>query len=217
MVYYDELRYKLMPYIYTINGMAHFNDYTLMRSLAMSYTGDKNTYSIGDQFLLGPSLMVCPVYKYEARKRDVYFPAGIKWYDFYTGKTIDGGQKMSVEAPLERIPLFVPAGSILPVGPVKQYAAEKKADDIEIWVYAGKDGKFSLYEDEGVNYNYEKGNYSNIVVEYNNAENKLTIGKREGEFSGMLNNRTFRVKLIGKAGAEVKVIQYKGSKVEVKL
>jgi len=217
LVYYDELRYQLMPYIYTLNGMAHFNDYTLMRSLVMSYTNDKNTYGIGDQFLLGPSLMVCPVYKYEARKRDVYFPAGNQWYDFYTGKMIEGGQKLSVEAPLERIPLFVPAGSILPVGPVMQYASEKKADDIEIWVYAGKDGKFSLYEDEGVNYNYERGNYSNIAFNYNDAENKLTIGQREGEFAGMLHDRIFRVKLVGKAGAEVKVIQYNGSKVEVKL
>lgn len=217
LVFYDELRYKLMPYIYTLNGMAHFNDYTLMRSLVMSYTSDKNTYEIGDQFMFGPSLMVCPVYKYKAHMRDVYFPAGTVWYDYYTGKTIQGGQKISVEAPLERIPLFVPAGSILPVGPVKQYAAEKKADDIEILVYAGKDGKFSLYEDEGVNYNYEKGNYSTIAFNYNDAQAMLTIGKREGEFAGMLYNRVFRVKLIGKNGAEVKVVHYNGSKMEVKL
>jgi alpha-D-xyloside xylohydrolase len=208
LVYYDELRYRLMPYIYTLNGMAHFNDYTLI---------DKNTYGIGDQFMFGSSLMICPVYKYKARMRDVYFPAGTVWYDFYTGKKIEGGQKISVEAPLERIPLFVPAGGILPVGPVRQYASEKKADDIEILVYAGKDGKFSLYEDEGVNYNYEKGNYSTITFNYNDAQGTLTIGKREGEFTGMLYNRVFRVKLIGKNGSEVKVVQYNGLLTEVKL
>lgn len=217
LVYYDELRYKLMPYIYSLNGMAHFNDYTLMRSLVMDYAADKNTFSIGDQFLFGPSLMVCPVYTYQARKRDVYFPAGVKWYDFYTGKTIEGGKKISVEAPLERVPLFVPAGSILPVGPVLQYAAEKKADDFEIKVYAGKDGQFSLYEDEGINYNYEKGNYSTIAFEYKDAENKLIISQRVGAFEGMLYNRIFRIKLVGKSESEVKVIQYNGSKTEVKL
>ncbi|HLP04064.1 MAG TPA: TIM-barrel domain-containing protein, partial [Paludibacter sp.] len=216
-VYYDELRYKLMPYIYTLNGMAHFNDYTIMRSLVMSYTGDKNTHGVSDQFLFGPSLMVCPVYKYQARSREVYFPAGSKWYDFYTEKTVDGGQKATVDAPIEQIPLFVPAGSILPIGPVQQYASEKKAADIEIRVYAGKNGKFSLYEDEGENYNYEKGNYSTIAFEYNDADKKLTIGQRQGEFAGMLYNRVFRVKLIGVSGSESKLVQYNGSKVEINL
>ena len=111
----------------------------------------------------------------------------------------------------------MPAGSILPVGPVKQYASEKKADDIEILVYAGKDGKFSLYEDEGVNYNYEKGYYSTITFDYNDAEGSLIIGKREGEFTGLLYNRVFRVKLIGKNGTDVKVVHYNGSKTVVKL
>jgi len=216
LVYYDELRYRLMPYIYSLAGMAYHNDYTLMRSLAMSYTADKQTYSVSDQFLLGPALMVCPVYSYKARNREVYFPAGSRWYDFYSNSRIDGGQKISVEAPLEHIPLFVPAGTILPVGPVMQYASEKKAENIEIRVYQGKDGKFSLYEDEGTNYNYEKGAFSTISFDYNDAEGTLTIGDRKGNFDGMLTNRLFRVVFIGQSTSEPKTIQYDGSKIVVK-
>jgi len=217
LVYYDQLRYRLMPYIYSLAGMAYHNDYTLMRSLAMSYTNDKKTFGVSDQFLLGPALMVCPVYSYKARNREVYFPAGNKWYDFYSNKQIEGGQKVSVEAPLERIPLFVPAGTILPVGPVMQYASEKKAENIEIRVYQGKDGKFSLYEDEGTNYNYEKGAFSTISFDYNDAEGTLTIGDRKGSFDWMLTNRIFRVVFINKTTSEPKTIQYNGSKTVVKL
>ena len=206
-----------MQYIYSLAGMAYHNDYTLMRSLAMSYTADKQTYSVSDQFLLGPALMVCPVYSYKARNREVYFPAGNQWYDFYSNKLIDGGQKVSVEAPLEHIPLFVPAGTILPVGPVMQYASEKKADNIEIRVYQGKDGKFSLYEDEGTNYNYEKGAFSTISFEYNDAEGTLTIDDRKGSFEEMLTNRTFRVVFIGKSNSEPKIVQYNGYKTVIKL
>jgi alpha-D-xyloside xylohydrolase len=217
LIYYDELRYRLMPYIYSLAGMAYYQDYTLMRSLAMSYTSDKKTHSIGDQFLFGSALMVCPVYNYKARSREVYFPAGIKWYDFYTNKQIEGGQKINVAAPLEYMPLFVPAGSILPIGPVMQYAAEKKAEDIEIYVYQGKNGKFSLYEDEGGNYNYEKGAFSTISFEYNDAEGSLTIGERLGSFDGMLANRVFRVVFIGQSVSQPKIIQYNGTKTIVKL
>jgi len=217
LVYYDELRYRLMPYIYSLAGMAYHKDYTLMRSLAMDYTTDKQTYGVSDQFLLGSGLMVCPVYSYKARSREVYFPSGNRWYDFYTGKQIEGGQKIDVEAPLERIPLFVPAGTILPVGDVMQYTSEKKADDVEIRVYKGKDGKFSLYEDEGNNYNYEKGAFSTINFEYNHANGTLTIGNREGSYEGMLTKRIFRVVAIGNTTTQAKVVQYNGAKTVVKL
>jgi alpha-D-xyloside xylohydrolase len=161
--------------------------------------------------------MACPVYTYKARSREVYFPAGTDWYDFYSDKLIAGGAKAIVDAPLEQIPLFVPAGSILPIGPVMQYASEKKADNIEIRVYRGKDGKFSLYEDEGVNYNYEKGAFSTISFEYNDAEGTLTIGGREGSFEGMLTNRIFSINTIGKSSSQIKTIQYNGSKTVVRL
>lgn len=217
LVYYDEMRYRLMPYIYTLTGMAYHNDYTLMRSLAMDYTADNKTFEVQDQFMLGPSLMVCPVYDYEKRSRDVYFPAGNKWYNFYNGEQIAGGQTIQVDAPLERIPLFVLAGAIIPIGPVMQYTTEKKADDIEIRVYQGKDGEFSLYEDEGTNYNYEKGEFSTIRFEYNDSEGTLTIGDRAGSFEGHLTSRIFRISLIGQSASEVKTVNYSGSKQVVKL
>jgi alpha-D-xyloside xylohydrolase len=217
LVYYDQLRYRLMPYIYSLAGMAYHKDYTLMRSLAMDYTSDKKTYGISDQFLMGSALMVCPVYKYEARNREVYFPAGNKWYDFYSGEQFEGGQKKTVGAPLEHIPLFVPAGTILPIGDVMQYTSEKKADDIEIRVYPGKDGKFTLYEDEGTNYNYEKGAFSTINFEYNNALGTLTISPRKGSFDGMLSKRTFRIVNVTKANQASKVVQYDGYSVTIKL
>jgi alpha-D-xyloside xylohydrolase len=183
----------------------------------MDYTADQQTYGVSDQFLFGSGLMVCPVYSYKARSREVYFPAGNRWYDFYSEKLIEGGQKLNIEAPLERIPLFVPAGTILPVGEVMQYSSEKKPDNIEIRVYKGKDGKFSLYEDEGNNYNYEKGAFSTIDFEYSNAKDILVINKRKGNFQGMLTNRTFRVVIIGKTNAASKVVPYDGTKTTIKL
>ncbi|SFA40974.1 alpha-D-xyloside xylohydrolase [Pedobacter suwonensis] len=216
LVYYDELRYRLMPYIYSLAGMAYHKDYTLMRSLAMDYAADQKTYTISDQFLFGSGLMVSPVYNYKARSREVYFPAGNPWYDFYSGKQIEGGRKLSIEAPLERIPLFVPGGAILPVGEVMQYSSEKKADDIEIRVYKGKDGKFSLYEDEGNNYDYEKGAFSTIDFEYLNDQDKLTIHKRKGSFNGMLSNRTFRIVIIGKNNKQEQVVRYNGNEIAIK-
>ncbi|MNV63675.1 Alpha-xylosidase [compost metagenome] len=206
-----------MPYIYSLAGMAYHSDYTLMRSLAMDYTADQQTYGISDQFLFGPALMVCPVYNYKARSREVYFPAGTGWYNFYTGEQMEGGKKITVAAALERIPLFVPAGTILPVGEVMQHTAEKKADDIEIRVYQGKDGKFSLYEDEGTNYNYEKGAFSTIDFDYNDADGTLAISDRKGSYDGMLTQRTFRVVAIGKTTATPRIVPYNGAKTVIKL
>ena len=193
IVYYTQLRYRLMPYIYSLAGMTHFRDYTIMRPLVMDFTADKGTYDVGDQFMFGPALMVAPVYEYGARRRAVYFPAGCGWYDFYTGRHVEGGQQQTVDAPYERIPLYVREGAILPVGPDMQYSDERPADVITLYVYAGQDGSFTLYEDEGANYNYEKGQYAAIPFVYNEAEGTLTIGDRQGEFPGMLRERTFNV------------------------
>ena len=193
MVYYDKLRYRLMPYIYSLAGMTYLDDYTIMRPLVMDFNGDPGVYSRGDQYMFGPSLLVAPVYKYRARTREVYFPAACGWYDFYSGKHIKGGQQANVDAPYERIPLFVREGTILPVGPDIQYTDEKPADTITLFVYTGKDCTFTLYEDEGINYNYEKGSFSTIKFSYNDNKEELTIGDRNGEFDGMLKNRTFNI------------------------
>lgn len=193
IVDYTKLRYRLMPYIYSLAGMTYFKDYTIMRPLAMDFTADQRVYDIGDQYMFGPSFMVAPVYKYGARSKDMYFPEGKGWYDFYTGKFVQGGQQLNVEAPYERIPLYVKAGSIVPFGPEVQYAMEKQPDVVTLYVYAGADADFTLYEDEGDNYGYEQGKYATISMHYNDAEGKLTIKERQGSFPGMLQQRTFKV------------------------
>ncbi|MBC9796630.1 TIM-barrel domain-containing protein [Sinomicrobium weinanense] len=191
ILYYTRLRYRLMPYIYTLAGMTYFEDYTIMRPLVMDFGQDKKVENISDQFMFGPSFMVCPVYKYQARSREVYFPEGTNWYDLYTGQSIEGGQRLKVDAPYDRIPLYIREGAIIPVGPDIQYSDEKPAETIVLYVYRGQNGNFTLYEDEGVNYNYEKGDYSTISFNYNDAEGTLTIGERKGTFDGMLRDRKF--------------------------
>jgi alpha-D-xyloside xylohydrolase len=202
IVYYTNLRYRLMPYIYTLAGMTYFNDYTIMRPLFMDFPADKKVENISDQFMFGPAFMVCPVYAYEARNRNVYFPEGSNWYDVYTGKYITGGKQVTVDAPYERIPLFIREGSIIPVGPEIQYTGEKPADKIVLYVYKGKDGSFTLYEDENSNYNYETGKYANIAFTYNEASNTLAIAERKGAFEGMLKSRTFVIVTVSKNNAK---------------
>ena len=193
MVYYDKLRYSLMPYIYSMAGMTWLNDYTIMRAMVMDFESDKKVNGIGDQYMFGPSIMVAPVYRYKAVTRSVYFPETCGWYDFYTGKNITGGQRLEVDAPFERIPLFVKEGSIIAVGPDIQYSDEHPADPLTLWIYSGKNSSFTLYEDEGTNYNYEKGIYSTIEFKYNDNNRSLLIGKRRGEYPGMLKSRTINL------------------------
>ena len=198
MLYYNELRYRLMPYIYSMAGMTYFNDYTIMRALVMDFGKDPSVNDIGDQYMFGDALMVCPVYIYQATDREVYFPTNSGWYDFYTGAFIEGGQKLRAEAPYNRIPLFVKEGAIIPFGPEIQYADEKKPEKILLYLYAGKNGKFTLYEDEGVNYNYEQGAYATIDFNYDDASRTLEIGERQGSFDGMLQERTFQIVYVDK-------------------
>ena len=190
---YDRLRYRMMPYIYSLAGAVHFNDYTIMRALVMDFNGDEKVYDIKDQWMFGPSLMACPVGKYKTRSREVYLPEQRGWYDLYTNKYYKGGQTITAAAPYEKIPVFVPEGAIIPFGPAIEWTDEKPADVIKLYVYAGKDGKFTLYEDEGTNYNYEKGKYATIDFTYDDARKQLTIGARKGAFEGMLNKRTFEI------------------------
>jgi alpha-D-xyloside xylohydrolase len=193
MVYYDRLRYRLMPYLYSLAGLTYFNDYTIMRAMVMDFGGDKAVKSIGDQYMLGPSLMVAPVYKYKARSREVYFPSSCGWYDFYLGIYILGGHQLQVDAPFEQIPLFVREGSIIPFGPEIRFTDEKPADPMTLYVYTGRNCAFTLYEDEGTNYNYEKGECSTIKFSYDESSGELTIGERNGEFKGMLKERVFNI------------------------
>ena len=197
ITWYHRLRYLLMPYIYSMAAKVHFDDYTMMRGLAMDFPNDPRVFDIGDQWMFGPALMACPVGEYKARSREVYFPQG-GWYDFYSNKYIQGGQTLTVDAPYERIPVFVRAGSILPIGPQMQWSDEKPADLIHILVYPGADGQFTLYEDEGTNYNYEKGKYATITFTYDDTHHQLTISKCKGSFPGMLKERKFNIVFVNR-------------------
>lgn len=224
IVKYTKLRYNLMPYIYSLAGKTYFDDYTIMRPMVMDFTADLNTRNLKDQYMFGPAFLVAPVYKYGARDREVYFPAGEIWYDFYTGKAVKGGQTLKVDAPYETMPLFVRGGSIVPAGGDIQYAAQKSDEPVTIVVYGGRDGDFTIYEDEGTNYNYEKGAFSKIRLEYNDKTNELTIADREGSFPGMQSDRKFNIVKVDATHpdadaikAKGKPVNYNGKKAVVKL
>jgi alpha-D-xyloside xylohydrolase len=223
MLKYDKLRYRLMPYLYSLAGKVSHEGYTMMRGLAMDFPQDKKVFNIGDQFMFG-SILVCPVTDFKARKRAVYLPANTSWYDFHTGEMLAGGKSIEADAPITDLPLYIKGGSILLFGPDIEYIDQKPADQIEVRIYQGADRKFSLYEDEGINYNYEKGKMAWIPFQWNDKTKTLTIEARKGEFDGMLQERTFNIVLVkGKQGAGFelskkadKVVKYKGAKVEVK-
>ncbi|MBQ8097670.1 MAG: DUF5110 domain-containing protein [Prevotella sp.] len=224
-VYYDRLRYQLMPYLYSLAGWAHFSDYTLMRALVMDFGDDTEVLNIGNQWMLGPALMACPVGYYKARNRQVYFPQQCGWYDLYTGEHLLGGQRLVVDAPYERIPVFVREGAIIPFGPEMEWSDEKPAELINLYVYAGQDGQFQLYEDEGTNYNYEKGQYATIDISYDDASRTVSFGQRKGQFPGMLKERRFNVVLVTKnapkalnlSNPEGKLVKYDGKAQSVQL
>jgi len=162
----------------------------------MEFRTDVRAQNIGDQFMFGPAFLVNPVTEPAATTRRLYLPES-KWYDFWTGSTIAGGRMLDADAPVERLPLYVRAGSILPLGPDQEWSTEKPADPIELRIYRGADGDFTLYEDENDTYNYEKGAYATIPLHWDDAKQVLTIGDRKGQFPGMLENRTFRVVFVG--------------------
>jgi alpha-D-xyloside xylohydrolase len=228
-VYYDRLRYRLMPYLYSLAGWAHFKDYTLMRALVMDFNGDSNVLDIGNQWMLGPALMACPVGYYKARNRSVYFPRQCGWYDLYTGRMVVDAETTSrqliVDAPYEQIPVFVREGAIIPFGPEMQWSDEKAAELINLYVYAGQDGAFELYEDEGTNYNYEKGKYATIDIRYDDAQRTVTLSQRQGSFPGMLKQRRFHIVLVSKdnptplnlQNPKGQTVEYNGKAVTIKL
>jgi alpha-D-xyloside xylohydrolase len=223
LVSYDRLRYRLMPYLYSMAWLVTNSSYTPMRALAMDFRSDPRALNVGDQFMFGPALLVSPVTEPGTDTRRMYLPKA-SWYDFWTGDKQDGAKMIDASSPLDRIPLFVRAGSIVPMGPDVQYAAEKPADPIELRIYRGANGAFSLYEDENDGYNYEKGAYATIPIRWDDASQTLTIGERKGTFPGMLGNRTFRVVFVSEnhgVGIDVtaqadKSVSYAGQTLTVK-
>ncbi len=193
MLYYDQLRYRLMPYIYTLAGISYHQDYTIMRGLIMDYENDEKVKNINDEYLFGPSLLISPVTTYHATSRAVYLPGGNGWYDFYSGKYSAGGQNILADAPYGKIPVYVKEGSIIPFGPEMQYTGEKPVDPITLYVYTGRDAGFTLYEDQDTTYDYENGAFSRIKITYSEDAKTLTIANRQGTFPGMKPDRKFKV------------------------
>jgi len=220
---YDKLRYRLLPYIYSLAWKATSEGYTPMRALVMDFPGDRNALDIPDQFLFGPALLVNPVTRAGATTLSVYLPDGTSWYDFWTGTSLQGGQTVETAAPIETMPLYVRAGSIVPMGPELQYTSEKPAEPIELRIYRGADGKFTLYEDDGESYAYEKGEHAMIPLSWNDASQTLTIGARAGTFPGLLRDRTFNIILVGQehgvgerpVAVADRAVQYSGQPVSV--
>jgi len=228
---YDNLRYRLLPYIYSLSWKVTSEGYTIMRSLAFDFREDEGIKSIPDQYMFGPAFLVNPVtkriYSLPGTKnlkgtRKVYLPKSTGWYDFWTGKLIPGGQTIDAAAPIETIPLYIKAGSIVPMGPYLQYATEKAADPVEIRVYPGANAEFVLYEDENDTYNYEQGKYSTIALNWDEAQKTLTIGNRQGDFPGMLKDRTFRIVWVNSKNGtgieparQAEIIQYSGKELKL--
>lgn len=241
---YINLRYRLLPYIYSTSWDVTANQSSMMRALVMDFATDKNALDINDQFMFGKSLLVSPVTNpmyvkpsvsgrdtiqvedfSTIKSKETYLPARTDWYDFWTGEKLTGGNKVNKETPFDIIPLYVKAGSIIPIGPSVQYAEEKKWDNLQIRVYPGANGKFVLYEDENDNYNYEKGIYSTITFDWDDKKKSLIINDRNGSFPGMPAERNFNVIIVTKSkgvGNNLvdqpdKTVSYSGKKLVIKL
>lgn len=222
---YLDLRYRLMPYLYSTAWQVTSEGAPFMRPLVVDFPKDPQALNIGSQYLFGPAIMVTPVTTAGATNCSVYLPAAsAPWFNFWTGETSPAGQRVETAAPVETLPLFVKPGSIVPMGPFLQYSSEKPADPIELRIYRGADGKFTLYEDVGDTYNYEKGQYATIPISWNEATQTLEIGQRTGEFPGMLKERTLNIVWVSAnhgAGIPITekpdaVVHYTGAAVTVK-
>lgn len=196
MVWYTQLRYRLMPYIYTLGADTYARDGSIMRPLAADFPQDAGARTLADQYLFGEAFLVAPVVDHRARQRQVYFPGTGTWYDFGSGAAHRGGTIATVAAPFERMPLFVRAGAIVPMGPVQQYVDEQPGAPLTIAVYTGADGAFSLYEDDGRSTAYKRGAFSRLPMRYDDKAGTLTIGAREGQWPGMVGTRKVRVKWV---------------------
>jgi alpha-D-xyloside xylohydrolase len=222
---YDKLRYRMIPYIYSLAWKVSHDDYTIQRPLVMDWRNDPKVADIADEYMFGPAFLVSPVWQEGAQERNIYLPDAAAWYDFWTGDKVTGGRDREVDAPLEKLPLFVPAGSIIPFGPEVEYADQTPGDPIEIRIYPGADGEFNLYQDSGDGYQYEGGAHSMVPIHWNDAEAQLTIRDRIGSYAGMPRRLKFRVVLVrtghgvGEAvssGGDAEV-NYDGKKVEIRI
>lgn len=231
---YDKLRYRLLPYTYSLAAKVTFDNYTIMRGLTFDFRNDPNVYSIPDQYMFGPAFLVNPVTQQlysganagaNGKTRKVYLPKASKWFNFWTGEILNGGQTIDAEAPIETMPLYVKTGSIIPMGPNVEYATQKSAEAIELRIYPGADGEFKFYQDENDNYNYEKGKYATFTLKWNDKSHQLTISDRKGAFTGMAQKQVFHVVIVKPGhGANIditakadKVVAYEGKAVSVKI
>lgn len=225
MVYYTRLRYRLLPYIYSEAGKMYDQHNTLMRGLVMDFADDEKALNINDAYMFGPALLVNPIYEAGATTREVYLPANTQWYDFYTGKAYQGGQTITAAAPLNRIPLFVRAGAILPTGPAIQTVYEKPDAPYLLTIYAGANGDYTLYQDDGKSYDYEQGKSSLVRIQYDDATRTVTLHKRVGAYDSMTPQREYRIRLIDGATESATnwdtegatTLLYKGEKISTTL
>ena len=224
LIWHDRLRYRLLPYIYTLAGDTYHRGGTIVRALIMDFPDDPQVRDIGGQYMFGPALLVAPVTEFGARTRDVYLPAGSRWYDFHTGRVHDGGHSVAAEAPLARMPLFVRAGSIIPTGPAVEYTDQDLGGPITLLVYAGTDGSFDLYEDDGETYAHQDGAFTRIAIRYDDSSGTVTIGAREGGYPGMPVRRTFHVRWIAGPSSDAadldarpdRTVEYSGAAVTLR-
>jgi alpha-D-xyloside xylohydrolase len=209
IVAFIRLRYRLLPYLYSLHAWETSRHYTSMRALAFDFRHDINTHDIDDQFMLGPALMVCPVTAPmqfgpgsrsigdSSRSRRVYLPAGSDWYDFWTGEKYSGGQQIEMATPLEIVPLLVRAGSILPLGPVVEHTEASAQGTLELRVYPGGDSTFELYEDAGDGYGYEGGECAATELRWDDQAGRVHLGARIGQYPGMTATRSTRLVVVG--------------------
>jgi alpha-D-xyloside xylohydrolase len=222
------LRYRLLPYIYSLAGWTTQRAYTPLRALPFDFRHDPAVYEVGDQFMFGPAFLVCPVTRpmYYApgsapladadRTRSVYLPAGADWFDFWTDRRYAGGQTVNAAAPLEVMPLFVRAGSIVPMGPQRQFVDDQPDAPVDLHIYPGSDGHFELYEDEGDSYQYEAGAFATIAFHWCDETRQLVLGPRSGQYPGMQERREFRVILHAEStGLRERCVAYDGTAVTV--
>lgn len=219
---YNALRYRLLPAIYSLAWDVTANNGTMMRPLVFDFASDPDALDIADEYMFGP-LLVAPVTRKGAEARTVYLPAAAGWYDFWTGKRLAAKTNVVAAAPIETIPLYVRAGTVLPMGPVVPYAEAQKDAPLEIRVYRGADGHFTLYDDSGNGWGYEKGQRATIAIDWNEASGTLTFAARQGKFPGMKTTREFRIVFVdektGAGAAEAttfRAVTYKGQKLTVK-